>query len=119
MITPVSSLTRAVSALLVVVSVTAFGCARYSHFQMASYRTFDAWLVGGQHREDPSDLGVCECVEGNFAGYVLNDVFIRMPVYAAHDASKFLLIPVAAPYFGVRSMSGGADAQATPEETEE
>jgi len=70
------------------------------------YESFDAWYVSGKESVRAQDLGF-RSLDGNLTGYVLNDILIRTPVQFALEATCLVLMPVALPYYGVRSLGEG------------
>jgi hypothetical protein len=92
------------------------GC---SFLSFGSYESFDAWYVGGKETVRAQDLGF-RALDGNFSGYVVNDILIRTPVQFVLEATCIVLMPVALPYYGVRSLGGEGDpsraSEATPED---
>ena len=85
------------------------GC---SHFRFGSYECFDEWYVGRADDFDPRDLGF-ESLDGNFAGYAVNDLLIRTPVFVVDEGVRTLLVPVAVPYYAGRAVVGGDTASNT------
>lgn len=106
---------RGAMALILAVSLAcgllAPGC---SFVSFGSYESFDAWYVGGKETVRAEDLGF-RSLDGNLSGYVVNDILIRTPVQVALEATCIALMPVALPYYGVRSLGGAGGEPAVPE----
>lgn len=98
--------------LLALTMLSTFGC---SHVQFGSHASFDAWYVGRDDVLRVDQLGFTG-MDGTFPGYVINDLVIRTPVYIVYEATWLVLVPVALPYYGVKSLSGGSDNVGPPED---
>jgi hypothetical protein len=101
--------------LTTLLAVTVFSSSGCSHLQFGSYASFDAWYVGRDDVLRVDQLGFTG-MDGTFPGYVINDLVIRTPVYIVYEATWLVLVPVALPYYGVKSLSGGSDNEEPPEE---
>ena len=89
------------------------GC---SHFRFGSYECFDEWYVGRADDFDPQDLGFAS-LDGDFTGYVVNDLIIRTPVFVVHEGIRTILVPVAVPYYaGCALVEGCATSNTEPSE---
>lgn len=71
----------------------------------ASHESFDAWYVSKDRTLPAERLGF-RSLDGNVAGYVVNDVAIRTPLAYVREAAYLLLTPLALPYYGVRFVFG-------------
>ena len=94
------------------------GC---THVRFGDHASFDSWYAGRDDAFRIDQIGF-EGLDGSFTGYVLNDIVIRTPVYVLYEAVYVVMIPIALPYYGVKSITGSSqdtpEPEAPPEEPE-
>lgn len=100
-------------ALLGLALVALASCAP---LDFTAHESFDSWYVGKDKSLPVERLGF-SALEGNVAGYLVNDVAIRTPLALLRESLYLVLSPVALPYYGLRFVVtglGGAEPQAAP-----
>ncbi len=102
---------RFASAFLAVSLCAVTGCAP---IDFAAHESFDAWYVS-QDRSLPAERLGFSSLEGNLAGYLVNDVAIRTPLAFLREGVYLLLTPVALPYFAGRFVLTGLGGDEAPE----
>ena len=72
--------------------------------------SFDEWYSGPRDAFDPGSIG-CTSLDGDFSGFVLNDVLLRTPVMLVYETTRTALVPFAASCFACRRLFGAEGAE--------
>ncbi len=96
----------AATLLFFVLSATS-GC---SLLDFGGNDSFDEWYSGPRDAFDPDSVG-CTSLDGDFSGYVLNDMLLRTPMLLVYEATRTALVPFAASCFACRHLFDDAGAE--------
>ncbi len=72
--------------------------------------SFDEWYSGPRDAFDPESVG-CTSLDGDFSGYVLNDMLLRTPMLLVYETTRTALVPFAASCFACRHLFDDAGAE--------
>ncbi len=95
------------ATLLSFVLSAASGC---SLLDFGGNDSFDEWYSGPRDAFDPESIG-CTSLDGDFAGYVLNDMLLRTPMMLVYETTRTALLPFAASCFACRHLFGDEGAE--------
>lgn len=96
----------AATLLTFVLSATS-GC---SLLDFGGNDSFDEWYSGPRDAFDPESVG-CTSLDGDFSGYVLNDMLLRTPMLLVYETTRTVLVPFAASCFACRHLFDDAGAE--------
>ena len=96
----------AATLLFFVLSATS-GC---SLLDFGGNDSFDEWYSGPRDAFDPESVG-CTSLDGDFSGYVLNDMLLRTPMLLVYETTRTALVPFAASCFACRHLFDDAGAE--------